>query len=59
MLLLDKPVGPTSHDLVGWVRWALGVRQVGHCGTLDPLASGLMILCVGSATRLVPYLTAL
>ncbi|MGB1016142.1 MAG: tRNA pseudouridine(55) synthase TruB, partial [Nannocystaceae bacterium] len=51
--------GRVGHDLVGWVRWALGVRQVGHCGTLDPLASGLMILCVGSATRLVPYLTAL
>ncbi len=57
VLLLDKPVGPTSHDLVGWVRWALGVRQVGHCGTLDPLASGMMIVCVGSATRFVPFLT--
>ncbi len=59
VLWLDKPVGPTSHDVVGWVRWALGVRQVGHCGTLDPLASGLMIVCVGAATRLVPYLTLL
>lgn len=57
VLLVDKPVGPTSHDVVGWVRWAIGEQQVGHCGTLDPAASGLLVLCVGSATRLVPYLT--
>ncbi|MCA9694107.1 MAG: tRNA pseudouridine(55) synthase TruB [Nannocystaceae bacterium] len=56
-LILDKPEGPTSHDLVGWVRWALGVRRVGHCGTLDPAASGVLVVCVGPATRLVPYLT--
>lgn len=58
VLLVDKPEGPTSHDVVGFVRWALGVRQVGHCGTLDPLASGLLVICVGAATRLVPYLSA-
>lgn len=57
MLLVDKPEGPTSHDVVGWIRWGLGVSQVGHCGTLDPAASGLLVVCVGSATRLVPYLT--
>lgn len=57
VLLVDKPEGPTSHDVVGWVRWALGVKQVGHCGTLDPLATGLLVVCVGAATRLVPYLT--
>ncbi|HEY0137519.1 MAG TPA: tRNA pseudouridine(55) synthase TruB [Nannocystis sp.] len=57
VLLVDKPVGPTSHDVVGWVRWAIGEQQVGHCGTLDPAASGLLVICVGSATRLVPYLT--
>ncbi|MBK9754978.1 MAG: tRNA pseudouridine(55) synthase TruB [Nannocystis sp.] len=57
VLLVDKPEGPTSHDVVGWVRWALGESQVGHCGTLDPAASGLLVLCVGPATRLVPYLT--
>ncbi|MCB9752750.1 MAG: tRNA pseudouridine(55) synthase TruB [Myxococcales bacterium] len=57
VLLLDKPEGPTSHDLVGWARWGLGVRQVGHCGTLDPAASGLLIVCVGTATRFVPFLT--
>jgi tRNA pseudouridine55 synthase len=57
VLLVDKPEGPTSHDVVGWVRWALGEPQVGHCGTLDPAASGLLVICVGPATRLVPYLT--
>lgn len=57
VLLLDKPEGPTSHDVVAWVRWCLGVTQVGHCGTLDPAASGLLVVCVGAATRLVPYLT--
>jgi len=57
VLLIDKPEGPTSHDVVAWVRWCLGVTQVGHCGTLDPAASGLLVVCVGAATRLVPYLT--
>lgn len=57
VLLLDKPEGPTSHDVVAWVRWCLGVTQVGHCGTLDPAASGLLVVCVGATTRLVPYLT--
>lgn len=57
VLLLDKPEGPTSHDVVGFVRWALGCPQVGHCGTLDPLATGLLVVCVGAATRLVAYLT--
>lgn len=57
VVLVDKPEGPTSHDVVAFVRWALGVQQVGHCGTLDPLATGLLVVCVGGATRLVPYLT--
>ena len=57
VLLVDKPEAPTSHDVVAFVRWALGVQQVGHCGTLDPLATGLLVVCVGAATRLVPYLT--
>ncbi len=55
MLLLDKPPGPTSHDVVGRVRTATGVRRVGHAGTLDPFASGLLILLVGPATRLSEY----
>lgn len=59
VLLVDKPEGPTSHDVVGWIRWGLDVAAVGHCGTLDPAASGLLVICVGAATRLVPYLTDL
>ena len=57
VLLVDKPVGPTSHDVVGWVRRVLGTRRVGHCGTLDPAASGLLVMAIGAATRLVPLLT--
>ncbi|MEO8527953.1 MAG: tRNA pseudouridine(55) synthase TruB [Pseudolysinimonas sp.] len=59
ILLLDKPQGPTSHDLVGMTRRALGTRRVGHAGTLDPMATGLMILGVESSTRLLTYLVGL
>jgi tRNA pseudouridine55 synthase len=55
-LLVDKPSGPTSHDIVARVRRACGVRRVGHAGTLDPLATGLLPLVVGRATRLVRFL---
>src|SRR3989338_1569181 len=51
MLLVDKPSGITSHDVVHTVRCKLGVRRVGHTGTLDPMAEGLLILLVGAATR--------
>ncbi len=54
-LLVDKPVGPSSHEVVQRVRRLLGAREVGHCGTLDPLASGLLVLVVGQATRLAAY----
>jgi tRNA pseudouridine55 synthase len=50
-LLLDKPPGPTSHDLVLWTRRVLRQRRVGHCGTLDPMASGLLIVGLGPALR--------
>lgn len=56
ILNLDKPRGPTSHDLVERVRTLTGVRQVGHAGTLDPLATGVLLVCVGRATRLAEYL---
>jgi tRNA pseudouridine55 synthase len=59
VLPVDKPEGPTSHDVVAAVRRALRTRQVGHTGTLDPFASGLLLVCVGPATRLAEYLTAL
>ena len=55
ILLIDKPEGPTSHDVVAEVRRSVGTRRVGHTGTLDPFASGLLILCIGKATRLVEY----
>jgi tRNA pseudouridine55 synthase len=59
VLLLDKPVGPTSHDVVQRVRRLAGTRKVGHAGTLDPAASGLLVLGVGAATRLLPYVVGL
>lgn len=59
LLVIDKPVGPTSHDVVTRVRRAAGTRRVGHAGTLDPLASGVLLVCVGRATRLVEYLVGL
>jgi tRNA pseudouridine55 synthase len=57
-VLVDKPAGPTSHDVVVRVRRGLGVRSAGHTGTLDPFASGLMIVLVGRATRLARFVSA-
>lgn len=59
LLLVDKPEGPTSHDMADLVRRATGARRVGHSGTLDPFASGLLLFCVGWATRLAEYLIPL
>jgi tRNA pseudouridine55 synthase len=59
LLPVDKPAGPTSHDLVARARRDLGIRRVGHTGTLDPFASGLLLLCLGRATRLAEYLQSL
>ncbi|MEW6579258.1 MAG: tRNA pseudouridine(55) synthase TruB [Chloroflexota bacterium] len=56
LLNLYKPPGPTSHDLVAWVRRGTGVKKVGHAGTLDPAAAGVLVLCLGPATRLSEYL---
>ena len=56
MLLVDKPAGITSHDVVAVVRRSLGVKKAGHAGTLDPFATGLLVLGVGRATRLLEYL---
>lgn len=55
VVLVAKPAGPTSHDVVDIVRRSLGERRVGHLGTLDPFAQGLLVLVVGRATRLAPY----
>jgi tRNA pseudouridine55 synthase len=59
LLLVDKPRGVTSHDVVDATRRALGTRRIGHAGTLDPMATGLLILGVGRATRLLRFLADL
>jgi tRNA pseudouridine55 synthase len=56
ILLMDKPEGVTSFEVVRRARRALGIRKIGHLGTLDPMATGLLPLCLGEATKLVPYL---
>jgi tRNA pseudouridine55 synthase len=56
IVLVDKPEGPTSHGVVSISRKALGTRKVGHAGTLDPMATGLLVLGVGTATRLLTFL---
>jgi tRNA pseudouridine55 synthase len=58
VLVIDKPEGPTSHDVVAVARRALGEKRIGHTGTLDPLATGVLPLVLGRATRLVRFLTA-
>jgi tRNA pseudouridine55 synthase len=57
-LLIDKPSGPTSHDVVAFVRRTLKTSRVGHTGTLDPLATGLLVVLVGPATRTAQFLAA-
>jgi tRNA pseudouridine55 synthase len=58
VIVIDKPVGPTSHDIVARLRKTLGTRAVGHAGTLDPAASGVLVIAIGQATKLVSYLTS-
>jgi tRNA pseudouridine55 synthase len=57
-LIIDKPAGPTSHDVVAVARRALGQPRIGHTGTLDPLATGVLPLLLGRATRLAQFLTS-
>ncbi|MBA3690923.1 MAG: tRNA pseudouridine(55) synthase TruB, partial [Actinobacteria bacterium] len=59
LLLIDKPGGITSHDVIDRVRRSLGTRKVGHAGTLDPMATGLLLVGVGRATRLLRFLADL
>jgi tRNA pseudouridine55 synthase len=59
VLLIDKPEGPTSHDVVAAARRALGVKRIGHAGTLDPIATGLLVLMIGRATRLATFLSGM
>ena len=55
MLVVDKPAGPTSHDIVERARKILGIRKIGHGGTLDPLATGVLVLLIGRGTKLSDY----
>lgn len=57
ILPVDKPEGQTSHDVVDRVRNTFATRRVGHAGTLDPLATGVLVVCIGRATRLTQYIT--
>src|SRR5689334_12725020 len=57
VLIIDKPAGVTSFDVVARVRRILGERRVGHAGTLDPFATGVLVVLVGSATRLAQFLS--
>ncbi len=59
VLNVDKPSGWTSHDVVAKIRRIIGQRRVGHAGTLDPMATGVLVVCLGKATRLVEYLADL
>jgi tRNA pseudouridine(55) synthase len=58
IVVVDKPAGPTSFDVVAQLRRIFKTREIGHCGTLDPLATGVLVVAVGSYTRLVRVLTA-
>src|SRR5690242_10405750 len=51
-ILVDKPAGPTSHDVVDAIRRKFGIKKVGHCGTLDPNATGLLVIVLGRGTKL-------
>jgi tRNA pseudouridine55 synthase len=57
VLVLDKAKGLTSHDVVSHMRRVFGIRSIGHAGTLDPMATGVLVLAIGEATKLVPWLT--
>ena len=56
ILLINKPAGYTSHDIVGIVRKQLHTKKVGHCGTLDPDATGVLVVCVNKATKAIQFL---
>ena len=55
-LVIDKPIGPSSHDMVAVIRAVTGIKKVGHTGTLDPFATGVLPIAIGRATRLIQYL---
>lgn len=55
VVIIDKPAGLTSHDVVAGIRRLLGIKKVGHAGTLDPLATGVLPICINEATKLMPF----
>jgi len=55
VVIIDKPSGKTSHDVVAEIRKVLGIKKVGHTGTLDPLATGVLPVCINEATKMVPF----
>ena len=57
ILLVNKPAGMTSHDVVNRIRKILHTKKVGHCGTLDPDATGVLVLCIGKATKALQFFT--
>jgi len=57
-ILIDKPAGPTSHDVVDAIRRRFAIKKVGHCGTLDPNATGLLVIVLGRGTKLSERLMA-
>ena len=59
VLLVDKPPGLTSHDVVYRLRRKLSMQRIGHAGTLDPMATGLLVMLIGKATRISQYLISL
>jgi len=56
IFLIDKPIGFTSHDVCAKAKRILGTKRIGHCGTLDPFASGLLIICINEATKIVRFI---
>ena len=58
IVVMDKPAGLTSHDVVRKVKKILGARKAGHTGTLDPMATGVLPVCINEATKLAPFLSA-
>ncbi len=56
VVVIDKPAGMTSHDVVNHCRKVLGIKKIGHTGTLDPDATGVLVLCIGQATKIIPFL---
>ncbi len=57
IIIIDKPKGRTSHDMVSFMRRMTGIRRIGHTGTLDPMATGVLPICIGSATKISDMLT--